>query len=366
MFCSNIYMVLAKALLFILFANHYQLPLHYVPQPSADLEWYATDHFSLPGPKNDASSTLIWIEDQAHLFYNYWSLADGRAYSEIARGRDIATLETQEAVTIGNDAFNTHRWFESILPAEDGTLYGFYHSEEKNPCGFYIKSPEIGMTKSTDQGRTWVNMGIVLKADDNQNDCSAANGFFSNGAGDFAAIYDREKKFVYILFSNYPMQDRIHNQGVAAARIAVPDLDNPVGKVFKWYNGSYSEPGIDGQATPFFRTFKDFTAPDPDSYWGPSVHYNNFLKKYVMVMTRTKGGNSTKALWPTEGIYMSTNEDLSDPNGWSAPTKIVHGGNWYPQFIGFNRNAADSSTEMGEWGRFFMEGRSYYIVRFKK
>ena len=358
-------MLLAKALLLLLMPSP-SLRTEYIPLSNAHIDWQATDEFALPGPKNDASSTLIWIEDQAYLFYNYWSLSDARAYSEVAKGRNIASLQTEEAVTIGNDAYVTHRWFESILAADDGTLYGFYHSEEKNPCGFYIKSPEIGLSKSTDKGRTWHNMGIILKADDSENDCSAANGFFSGGAGDFSAVYDREKKFVYIVFSNYPMKDRVKNQGVASARIAVADLDNPVGKVFKWHEGQFTEPGIDGQASPFFKPFKDFTAPDPDSYWGPSVHYNNFLKKYVMVMSRTKGGNSTKVLWPNEGVYMSTNSDLSNPKGWSAPAKIIHGGNWYPQFIGFNRHAADSSSEMGEWGRFFMEGKSYYIVRFKR
>lgn len=359
-------MLLAHALLLLCFSFHTPEPVDFKNLGNALIEWHPTDSMSLPGPKNDASTSLVWIDDNAHFFYNYWSLEDMRAYSAIAVGRNLANLEIEKKISIGDDELITHRWFESVLPAEDGTLYGFYHSEEKNPCGFYIKSPEIGMTKSTDNGRTWHNMGIILKADDHENDCSAANGFFSNGAGDFSAVYDREKKYVYIVFSNYPMGDRSHNQGIATARIAVADLKDPVGKAMKWHKGQFSQPAIDGRATPFLKSFNDFKLPNPDSYWGPSVHYNTFLKKYVMLLSRTKDGKSTKVLWPTEGIYMSTNEDVANPEGWSTPVKIIHGGHWYPQFIGFNKKNKEGTLEMGEWARFFMEGESDFIVRFKR
>ena len=357
---------MGRILLFLSLCLKPSIALDYQPVSNSVVQWFHTDEFYLPGPKNDASTTLLWINGAAHLFYNYWSIADERAYSSVATGRSIASLEVQKTVTIGDDAKVTHRWFESILPMEDGTLYGFYHSEEKTPCAFYIKSPEIGVTRSKDNGHTWENLGIIIKADDMENDCSAANGFFSNGTGDFSAVFDRDKKYVYILFSNYPMGERSHNQGIASARIAVADLASPVGKAFKWHKGSYSQPGIDGRATPFFKAFNNFMQPNPDGFWGPSVHYNNFLKKYVMLMTRTKNGNYTKVLWPTEGIYISTNDNPENPLGWSEPVKILHGGHWYPQFIGMNHFTQDNTAEMGEWARFFMEGHSDLIVRFKR
>lgn len=353
---------------FLLFSLLIQHPstLDYQSIANPILEWYRTEDLTLPGPKNDASSTMLWVNGVAHFFYNYWSQPDGKAFSLLATGRDLASLNDERTLSIGNDPTSGLRWFESILPGDDGNLYAFYHSEERNPCAFYIKTPEIGMAVSSDSGRTWNNLGIIIKNSDEENDCSALNGFFSNGTGDFSAVYDQEKQFVYILYSNYPMQSEVHTQGVAAARIAVSDLPNPVGKAFKWYKGQYSEPGIDGKTTPIFTAFKDFRQPNPDSFWGPSLHYNKFLKKYVMLMTRTKNGNSTKTLWPTEGIYVSTNDNLTDPHSWSKPTRIVHGGHWYPQFIGIDRYAQDHTSEIGEWARFFMEGHSDYIVRFKK
>ena len=359
-------LILKKSLFLFSLLLQPSTSLDYSQAENPVVEWYRTDSMSLPGPKNDASNTLLWFNGIAHLFYNYWSLEDGRAYSVMATGRDIASLNVEKMLTIDEDANAAFRWFESILPGEDGYLYAFYHSEERNPCGFYIKTPEIGMAISKDQGHTWKNLGVVVKNHDEENDCSALNGFFSNGTGDFAALYDRDKKYVYIVYTNYPMQQQANTQGISTARIAASELANPVGKAYKWYKGSYSEPGVDGKSSSIFKPKINFRHSNPDAYWGPSIHYNTFINKYVMVMTRTKNGKSTKELWPTEGIYVSVNDDMANPYGWSKPERLTHGGRWYPQFIGFNKYTQDHTAEIGEWARFFMEGHSDYIVRFKK
>ena len=341
-----------------------QAPM-YKPVPNPIVEMFPSNQMHFPGPKSDASSTLIWINGLAHFFYNYWHDGDKRTYSALATGRDMFNLTVERYLEIGDDSGVTHRWFESILKGDNGALYAFYHSEEKNPCSFYYKTPEIGMAKSTDNGRTWKNLGIIIKVADDQNDCNALNGFFSNGAGDFSAIYDRQKKFVYITYTNYPMGNQIGEQGITFARLSAKDMDAPVGKTWIWYNGGFTEPGIDGLATSRFKPWTDFLAPNPDGFWGPSVHYNTHINKYVMLVTRTKDGDFTRLPFPTEGIYISTNSDIADPAGWTTPLKIVDGGHWYPQFYGLNSQIQETSDEMGEWARFAMENNSHFIVRFK-
>lgn len=344
---------------------HHATDFRYTPLENPYVEWHYADKLTWPGPRTDGNSPLVWIDDTVHLFFNYWVPKDERAYSKLAIGENIFNLQDQGFVTIGTDARLTHRWFESILRMDDDVLYGFFHSEEGVPCPFYIKSPQIGVTRSVDNGRTWENLGFIIESPIEENNCDAKNGFFSNGVGDFSVLMDKNREYVYIYFANYPMIHQVEDQGVSAARIRVADLATPIGKTWRWFNGAFSEPGIGGRASALFKTWKDYNHPDPDAFWGPAIHFNTYLNKYVMLMPRTQGGNPPTDVWPTEGIYMSVTDDLTQPQSWSEPVKIAQGGHWYPQFVGIDHNKQETDTLVGEWARFFLEGESQYLVRFK-
>src|SRR4029079_9938336 len=105
-------------------------------------------------------------------------------------------------------------------------------------------------------------------------------------------------------------------QGVAVARMRLVDLDQPVGKVWKWRDGGWSEPGLGGRVTPIFAAKIDWHRPDADVFWGPSIHWNTYLQQYVILLNRAKDAN-----WTQEGVYVSFNPDLSKPNAWSAPAR---------------------------------------------
>lgn len=339
--------------------------LHYTPVENPYVNWTVVDTMNWPGPRTDANSPLIWIDETLTLFFNNWHIKDERAYSRIATGPNLLNLTTQGFITIGDDPRLTHRWFESVLRMDNGDLYAFFHSEEGVPCSFYIKSPQIGVALSQDNGYTWQNLGFILESPMSENNCDARNGFFSNGVGDFSVLLDKAKKYVYIYFANYPMNDQVKDQGISAARIRLEDLSSPAGKAWRWFNGAYSEPGMGGRSSALFKTEKDFNHPDPDSFWGPAIHYNTFLNKYVMVMPRTQGGNPPVHIWPTEGIYVTMTDDLSLPQSWTEPVKIAQGGHWYPQFVGIDHNQQETDSKIGQWARFFLEGESKYLVQFK-
>lgn len=249
------------------------------------------------------------------------------------------------------------RWIESTWLGEDGTLYGWYHFEPYGICGgTNLTAPQIGALRSFDNGASWEDLGIVLKAPDNTLDCGAQNGYFAGGNGDFCVMLDKNNEWLYFFFGNYG--GSIREQGVCVARMLWSERDNPVGKVWKWHQGEWKEPGINGMATPIFPATKAWQRSDCESFWGPSIHYNTYLGCYVILLNRAKGQG-----WKQEGIYISFSEELSNPSSWSEPEKIYDGGLWYPQVIGLGEKETDKLA--GKVARFFMGGISQWEIVFE-
>jgi hypothetical protein len=97
-----------------------------------------------------------------------------------------------------------------------------------------------------------------------------------------------------------------------------------------------------------------------DSYWGPSVHWNTYLNKWVTLLNRS----CCSPGWPAEGIYVSFNTSLSDPAGWTRPVKILDGGGWYPQVIGRAPEGTDRLA--GSTARLYLYGVSNWEIVFGK
>jgi hypothetical protein len=49
------------------------------------------------------------------------------------------------------------------------------------------------------------------------------------------------------------------------------DRDAPVGKIWKWHEGGYNQPGLGGQVTPFIKTEINWHEPDARSSVGMSI-----------------------------------------------------------------------------------------------
>ncbi len=251
-------------------------------------------------------------------------------------------------------------WIEAAWVDVDGTVYGWYHHEPGGVCpGKSLTAPRIGALVSKDGGKTFQDLGIVLSSGDAPN-CSAQNGFFAGGHGDFSVILDQDSEYFYFLFTNYGGA----GQGVSVARMAFEDRANPKGTVWKYYQGDWNQPGEGGAVTPVFPASVSWAAPDTNSFWGPSVHFNTFLNQYVAVLNHA----CCKPGWPQEGIYLTFIPDLSQPSGWTAPTKILDAGKigfapgYYPQVFGTNPGETD--TLAGEVARLFVKGVSKWEIVF--
>jgi hypothetical protein len=112
---------------------------------------------------------------------------------------------------------------------------------------------------------------------------------------------------------------------------------------------------------PIYRVAESWhTATTVDAFWGPSVHWNTYLEQYVMLLNRAQDSS-----WTQEGVYVSFTSHLNDPGTWSIPQRLLAGGGWYPQVMG-SETGTGTDREAGEQARFFLAGRSQYLIRFSK
>ncbi len=300
----------------------------------------------------DSNSPAFW-QDRELVVYS--STGDGPVFSA---GPNKSRLHVSMPVVLGQSIHRPY-WIEAVWrDEEDGTVYGWYHHEPAGLCkGSRLTAPEIGALVSHDGGRSFSDLGIILSSPYPLN-CSAQNGYFGGGNGDFTVVLGRAGTYFYFLFSNYggPLEE----QGVAIARLPFARKSSPFGAVEKYYNGSWNEPGTGGFATPVFRVSVAWERANADAFWGPSIHWNTYLEKYVMLLNRS----CCSPGWPQEGVYVSYSDSLWDPDGWSPPKKLIDGGGWYPQVLGDGPGGTDSKA--GHKSRFYMNGVSEWDITFEK
>jgi hypothetical protein len=298
----------------------------------------------------DSNSPAFWADGILHVFNSLHT-------PFLSEGRNVARLDDPVGVTFRGGVTGP-RWMESVIQDEDGTLYGFYHHEPVGLCeGTSKTAPQIGAARSRDEGLTWDDLGIVLAAPRSARRCLTENVYFVGGEGDFSAVLDPGREFLYFFFSAYP--NAVENQGIAVARMAWADRGRPAGRVFKWREGEWTTPGVAGRAEPVYGVRTSWHEGDTDAFWGPSVHWNTYLRKYVMLMTRARD-----SAFATEGIYIAYADRLDDPSAWSVPRRLLQGGAWYPQVMGLAPGRGTDALA-GQYARFFMGGRSDFLIRFE-
>jgi len=326
----------------------------------------STSRFNLPGAV-DSSNPAVWslVDGVQRLFViSSWGGIPVRA-----SGPSLESLHEDSPV-----AFASHPghgvWMEAIVPDAAGVWYAYYHHERPaDLCGRADRQlPRIGSLKSTDDGHTWEDLGIVLDAPPGSEACDSANRFVLGGVGDVTAALDANGQDLYLYFSQYSRGAA--TQGVAVARIAWADRDAPAGKASIWNAGAWlpaeSESADGGwvypAGTPLVRSDRPFhdRSGTNDVFWGPSIHWNTYLEQYVMLLNRAKDDQ-----FGQDGIYVSYSRTIADPARWTPPSKILNGGQWYPQVIG---SEAGTGTDRvaGKRARFFMTGRSERFIEFER
>ncbi|MBI1895727.1 MAG: hypothetical protein HYS04_04190 [Acidobacteria bacterium] len=305
----------------------------------------------------DCNSPAFWRGGRLNLINSFGISVISNSSDQFSLGAGGA-----EWVTVDRSLEHYPAWIESVWQDSDGTLYAWYHHEPGGICpASALTMPKIGALVSLDAGKTFTDLGIVLSAG-HPPDCDAANGFFAGGHGDFSVIVDREQRYFYFLFGSYG--GPLSQQGVAIARMAFEDRASPYGKVWKYYEGGWDQPGRGGRVTPVFPAFAAWGQADANSFWGPSIHWNTHLQRYVVLLNYT----CCAPWWPQEGIYVSFNADLSNPAGWTFPDRILRyrdigsAPGFYPQVLGLGAEGTD--TVAGRSARLYVKGASKWVVTF--
>ncbi len=316
----------------------------------------------------DSNSPAIWerVDGQLRLFvFNSESGVTARA-----EGTDLSRLSTRGFVTF--DGHPGHGvWMEAIIPDVDGVWYGYYHNEwPAEVCDEVTRTiPRIGAARSTDRGATWEDLGIVLEAPPASHDCGSENEYFVGGVGDFSVMLDQAHQYLYFFFSQY--SNRESAQGVSAARIRWADRDDPVSRMSVWLRNQTWLPArmtrsqssariVYPGGGPIYRVGENWHGASVDAFWGPSVHWNTYLQQYVMLLNRAQD-----SAWTQEGIYVAFTSQLGDPGTWSMPQRLITSAGWYPQVMGTEPGSGDD-RQAGQRARFFLQGRSNYIIEFAK
>jgi hypothetical protein len=331
--------------------------------PSASL--FLAPRIELPA-EIDSSNPAVWSRVGGLL--RLFVMSSWGGVSVRSSGASLETLRAGAPV-----AFRSHPghgvWMEAIIPDDNGRWYGYYHHERPaDACGRHDRQlPRIGAMRSADNGATWEDLGIVIDAPEGSDACDSTNRFVLGGVGDVTAALDADRRDVYLYYSQYVRDGR--SQGVTVARIAWADRDAPAGKAQIWNAGAWlpvSRTAAGGLsypiATPLVPATQPFhdRTPTNDVFWGPSIHWNTYLRQYVMVLNRAEDEQ-----FGQEGIYISYSPTLSDPARWTRPVLLKGGGEWYPQVIGEERGLG-TDRMAGKQARFFMFGRSQWMIVFDR
>jgi hypothetical protein len=223
------------------------------------------------------------------------------------------------------DGFNDGgSWFIGIYKLSDGRLAGFFHAES-HWTGDITAYKSIGVSYSSDNGRTWTSGSKILNVDYLKPTTPSWSGL-----GDGCVVYNDERK-QYICYYCTFVNDESPNSKICMA--ASSDPTGASGTWKKWdgmdftVEGYNNTTGIGGISTAIKGLQHNYGA-------NPSVMWNSFLQKWVMVYHG----------WDPKVIYMSSSNNGLD---WENPitiTNINEETAWYPNLIGDNGDTIGGQT----------------------
>jgi hypothetical protein len=204
-----------------------------------------------------------------------------------------------------------------------GTKILVTHLERPRPGGGFDSS--IGLARSTDGGASWSFLGEIIRSSTAPGACTVG---VDAGSGMTALREEAGVEYLYIWVKDRVSCGQINS--LAAARSPLSDVfaaaaNGTVSTWTKYYNSSWTEPGIGGLSTDLWPQ-----PGDPFKTFG-SVSWNTYLEKYILVVTRF---HPQPLVWRLEML------ESSDGLTWSAPQTVAQDGLelFYPSIVGLDQD----------------------------
>ena len=220
----------------------------------------------------------------------------------------------------------------------DGKMYAFYHGEDQEdlpdfPNGIHGFYASVGLAISEDNGLSFTKAGPVITCQKDKYWESFPNQP-DRGSGAPCCIKSKDGKYLYVYYGD---ASRVDWRGVQIfmARADISSSPPLPGNFYKYYNGSFSQPGIGGLDSPVI-TFID---KNYSSSGDPFVIYSDYLDKYIMLYdvddwdARTDneiGYSGNYIAYSDDGINWFNHEKLID--GLAAPI-VGKTMTWHPAII---------------------------------
>jgi len=290
--------------------------------------------------------------------FKLWASGGGAFGTYLFRTTDFLSLGTPTTVFLASGAGTTafdadYAGPGSVFPASNGTdLLMIYHGENHLFSGVdYAGTPfyaGVGLARSMDGGFTWQRQGEILSGQDPQQPTQPPT-----GAGALTPTAIVAGDYVYVVFRELDQQTQV--SGYAIARAAVSS-DGAPGSWQKYYQASFSTPGLGGAFTPL-NLVLDPSAPSDQRQ--PHVSFNRFLNAYLMAMV----GNG--------GIYVLTSSDLIN---WTAGQVVLPAPvpditsagprNWYPTLVSPSESSDQSTGQTGYlyYAKFLGDGTANHFM----
>jgi hypothetical protein len=241
-----------------------------------------------------------------------------------------------------------------------GNLLMVYHAERATYAAPYrYPDPiryqtsfysDLGLARSLDEGMTWQDLGIVIRA--NQPYAAHAPGY---DIGDSGLVVDPTSSYFYIYFP-----DRItggpSDTFLSVARVPVAALldaafaGGPMPQFRKYDQGNWSQPGLGGRSSSIL------PGPYPAYAGAPNIAYSDHLGRYVASFDDTQNisyAESADGIGWADPILLKP----TDPNQAAALYAVAVGtgedparlGQQYYIFYTYYPNPADPKNQQAGW-----------------
>lgn len=215
-------------------------------------------------------------------------------------------------------------------------------------------------------GTDWTKAGAIITSN-KPKEYSYYEGQADRGAAEPGMVVDKNKRWLYAYYTELSRQDGRGVQ-ICMARADLTKGTPGPGMWTKFYNGSFSEPGLGGRDTPIISALKW----DQAETLFPQVVYSKKLNKYVMILAVNFWKEYIyKTGLKESGIYISLSDDAIH---WGEPKKLItdycvplvgKSLSWNGTIVFDDNSSTDGWLVYGyspSWGHLYNGGTPHYLV----